>query len=591
MNNLKVLCVHGIGHQESHLDWQSKWDAAIKTGIAQWNPEMAVQCEFVAYDDIFGATAMTPHGTVEGVGRLLLNGFIYGIGDLFHRRRGFGEIPERVKWYAGMVTQWAEDEKLRTKCRERLFDAIAATDPDVVCAHSLGTLVAYDLFVHPPETAGSRKFKLITFGSQIGNPTVRGMFGGRITEIGPTFWYNLYNKEDQVFVVSLSVPSEMYVQVDTPSDLGHDAIGYLTHPNTNARVWRDIAARREGSRQLTRRALSSERPSEKKQGQHRALLIGINDYPNPEDRLEGCVNDVFLMSSVLQECKFKPDDIRVVLNERATAEGIRERMEWLLADPLPGDIRFFYYSGHGAQIAGYGPGDSVDRMDECLVPHDFDWSRKTAFTDDNFFDLYSQLPYETIFVTVFDCCHSGGMVRQGGAKIRGLTPPDDIRHRMLKWDMGKEMWVERKIESPNRELGSDYVGEFKAKRRLGRAVSVRTLPNKQYDHARKIYDHKGPYLPMIYQACGEDQFSYEYRHGVTAYGAFTYCLARILRRYGYEGKGLTFDNLCKKIGDDLEDLGYDQSPCLIGPGDLRSKKVPWSGGESGKKRTRTRRKR
>jgi hypothetical protein len=28
------------------------------------------------YDDILGETAMTPHGTVEGVGRLLLNGLV-----------------------------------------------------------------------------------------------------------------------------------------------------------------------------------------------------------------------------------------------------------------------------------------------------------------------------------------------------------------------------------------------------------------------------------------------------------------------------------------------------------------------------------
>src|SRR6266513_1678110 len=105
MSSLKVLGVHGIGHQESHLDWQSQWHDAIEAGITRWDGNIAVQTDFVAYDDIFGETAMTPHGTVEGVGRLLLNGFIYGIGDFFHRRRGFGEIPERIKWYAGMVTQ------------------------------------------------------------------------------------------------------------------------------------------------------------------------------------------------------------------------------------------------------------------------------------------------------------------------------------------------------------------------------------------------------------------------------------------------------------------------------------------------------
>jgi hypothetical protein len=588
MSTLKVLCVHGIGHQESHLDWQPQWTAAIQQGIAHWDQGMIPETTFVAYDDIFGATPMTPHGTLEGVGHLLLNGFIYGLGDLFHRRRGFGEIPERIKWYAGMVTQWAEDETLRKECRDRLLKAITDTNPDLVCAHSLGTLITYDLLVHPPEKAGSLKFNLLTFGSQIGNPTVRGMFGGRITEIGPSFWYNLYNERDPVFVVSLKVPSSAYLQVDTPSALGHDAIGYLSHPNTIARVWRELAARRPASKALTRRALTSVSTERAKAaGERRALLVGINDYPNPKDQLEGCVNDVFLMSSLLQECGFPADSIRVVLNKRATAKGIRERIEWLLADPLPGDFRFLFYSGHGAQIAGYGPGDTVDRLDECLVPYDFDWSRETAFTDDHFFDLYSQLPYDTTFVTVFDCCHSGGMVRQGGAKIRAVTPPDDIRHRMLKWNSDKEMWVERKIESPNRELGSEYTGESGAKRRLGRAISLRSLPNKDYNRVRKTYRHKGPYLPMIYQACGEDEYSYEYRHGVSSYGAFTYCLSAVLRRHGHQGKALSFDELAKRVGKDLHELGYDQTPCLVGPTGLRSQKVPWQGAGS---KTRVRRK-
>ena len=36
------------------------------------------------------------------------------------------------------------------------------------------------------------------------------------------------------------------------------------------------------------------------------------------------------MSSVLQEIGFDPEDIRVVLDERATGAAIRERIDWLL---------------------------------------------------------------------------------------------------------------------------------------------------------------------------------------------------------------------------------------------------------------------
>jgi hypothetical protein len=62
-----------------------------------------------------------------------------------------------------------------------------------------------------------------------------------------------------------------------------------------------------------------------------------------------------------------------------------------------------------------------------------------------FNDLYAQLPYETAFLAFLDCCHSGGMTRAGGAKVRGLNPPDDIRHRMLKWNRERELWEPRKL--------------------------------------------------------------------------------------------------------------------------------------------------
>jgi arylamine N-acetyltransferase len=70
--------------------------------------------------------------------------------------------------------------------------------------------------------------------------------------------------------------------------------------------------------------------------------VGINDYPNLADRLEGCVNGVFEMSAVLQELGFDPSNIRVMLNEGATAQGVKERLHWLLEGARPEDLRMFY---------------------------------------------------------------------------------------------------------------------------------------------------------------------------------------------------------------------------------------------------------
>ena len=107
------------------------------------------------------------------------------------------------------------------------------------------------------------------------------------------------------------------------------------------------------------------------------------------------------------------------------------------------DQLLLFYSGHGAQLPAYNAKERVDHVDECLVPWDFDWSEAHAITDKQFVNLYSQLPYAAQFVAIFDCCHSGGMTRDGSYKARGITPPDDIRHRMLKWNPDEQMWEER----------------------------------------------------------------------------------------------------------------------------------------------------
>lgn len=133
----------------------------------------------------------------------------------------------------------------------------------------------------------------------------------------------------------------------------------------------------------------------------------------------------------------------------------------------------------------YGPTDEADRMDECLVPHDFDWTPEHAVTDKQFLNLYSQLPYDSHFAAIFDCCHSGGMTCEGARKARGITPPDDIRHRALRWNAELKMWEDRPYASPNPSLAekgdTSYLGSSGASHRIGRAISLRSMAKKQYD--------------------------------------------------------------------------------------------------------------
>ena len=584
---LSILCVHGVGVHPEGGGWQDTWRDAIEGECRSWNPTLDLQCEFALYDDIFEQADFDWRDTVAALWKLLGSGL--------RRRRGLlGTTPERLRWLAGMVVQWVENDELRAELRDRILKRIKDTRPDVVCGHSLGSLICYDALSTPAGRNAIRNRTFISLGSQIGNRFVRDQFlAGRVAPLAAKKWFHLYNPEDAVFTAPISIDDPSFEQVlaefDVPGMADHDVEEYLRHRNVSNRVWRELAApdrfraMAAGSRGV--RALAKKPP-------RRALLVGINEYPNPADRLEGSVNDVFRISAVLQECGFDAEDIRIVLNRRATTDGILQRLHWLLDGTGPEDQRVFFYSGHGAQLPGYGVGERIDRLDECLVPHDFDGSPQRAVMDDQLYDLYSQLPYQSRLVILLDCCYSGGMARDGGLRARGIDPPDDIRHRMLKWDARHQMWVPRDFKPVNPTLAADlatrtaYAGRLGITRRLGRALELRTLESSKYDALRKKFKHRGPYLPLILQACQEDEYAFEYRHGATSYGAFTYCLTKILRRHATSRRdGISFADLIRQTTRQLHELQYTQTPAVLGPKALLTANVPWIGkSKKGRKR-------
>lgn len=589
---MRVLCLHGIGRQEVTASvWQPLWAAAIAGGLHAVDPSHpAPSVDFVPYDDLFAGP----------LSRLSYADFARAFWDLasgaLARPRALLDFSDSTRWYAGMVAVWVESEDLRARLRQRLGQYITRVRPDVVCAHSLGSLIAYDMFAHDDAGIAGRAF--VTLGSQIGNRFVRGgAFAGRLEPIARAArWYHLYNPRDHVFTAPLDfgafLTAENFRQVVTQFGAAvsgfaanHSAVNagdpddaYLTHPQTRQVVWpqiaagpsaRALAAPRKAVRQVAAQAVPD----------RRALLVGNNGDGRRVERLEGCVNDVFLVSTALQECGFDAEDIRVVLDDRATADGIRERLHWLLDGADANDTRFFYYSGHGAQLPVYGPRGQVDRVAACLVPYDFAWTPETAVTDRDLVDLYSQLPYEARFMMVLDCCYAGGMTR-GGTRARGLEPPDDIRHRMLRWDAGREMWVFRDLPPLNPDLskrtaGPAYVGEAGATLRLGRGVSLRVVTDREYNRTRKELGHKGPFMPVVYEACGEAEFAYEYQHGATSYGAFTYAVVTALRRRGRVDQQVSFADLLKQTARTLRELRYDQHPEAAGPKEVLGALVPW----------------
>lgn len=583
---IRILGIHGLGDHRNST-WKEDWEKVLK-GVWPGQDRVELEFSFVTYDPVFENVDISAWETAQAIWKLTQS----GVSSIFRQKKGIiGDISDRIRWTAGYVVAWVEDEGFQKETRTLVLDAVAEQQPDIILAHSLGSLITYNAFTHPDARRASvapilQRARYVSLGSQIGNPfVIRNLTPGRIQPLEVRYWYHLYNSEDDVFTAPIRLPqADNFAQVDTYFDIDgfadHAATEYLSHANTVETVWRPITEERIDARAFGPRKVSRRHTVKVPERiNRRALLVGINEYPAEQDRLQGCVNDVFLMSSVLQECGFPPESIRVCLDKRATAKGILERLEWLLDDPRPGDELVFFYSGHGATIPEYGEQNEPDRLTETLVPWDFDWSEEKAIIDDQIFSLYSQLPWNTRLAMIFDCCHSGGIHRDGGAKARGLNPPDDIRHRQLRWDSKEGMWVERDFKRLNRQFSSDpgitarFFGNNGCTTRLGRASIIRGRSEAEYHRLkrREKTSRIGPYLPLILEACGEDELSYEYRHGVTSYGAFTYSLCWLLR----ERKRISFADLVEATGKKLAGLGYDQRPQILGPAAITASQVPW----------------
>ena len=612
-HSLKLLGIHGLGDHR-HSPWKRDWQDAIRSsvpGIEAAN----VTFEFFEYDEIFETLDITFADSIRAIYKLLSSGVRNwwketpreGRFGLARSEGVFDAARDKLRWTAGYVVGWIENEAFRRDLRHKLIDKIAQVRPDVILGHSLGSLIAYDALISDEAYTNSsvrehlaRQTTYVSLGSQIANPFVVGnLHAGRILPLPVQFWYHLYNAQDDVFTAPVSLPGvRNFRQVNSYFDIegwmDHDAVEYFKHTATVQNVWVPLiqqATRTEslslGPSLVRRRSAKSandEYTEERlwrgdRQPQRKALLVGINDYPDPRSRLAGCINDVFLMSALLQEHGYQADDIRLVLNDRATAQGILSRLEWLVEDTLPGDQLLFYFSGHGAQLPAYNAEEIADHMDEALVPYDFDWTPERSVIDDQIYQLYSQLHYDTRLTMIFDCCHSGGIHRDGGPMVRGLAPPDDIRHRALQWDPSSQLWVPRAfaVEAVE-ERGHRSWWQETATHRLGRATTLRqpvVADKMKYDAVRETVarlDHEivgervahAPYLPLILQACQEGEFAYEYRHGVESFGAFTYMLAKRLRARG-PGADSSLTHILSDVGRDLATAGRNQHPQHLGP--------------------------
>src|SRR6185312_6511996 len=129
------------------------WKAAIKARLQEAGMTTEPTFSVLLYDQLFEKYSVSTGVYLTALAELLRDGIWHSIADplanLFHSR-GFGDD---VRWTAGMVAQLCTESGLRRDLRNVLAKALTDDPPDLIAAHSLGTLITYDFLRNDPRGA------------------------------------------------------------------------------------------------------------------------------------------------------------------------------------------------------------------------------------------------------------------------------------------------------------------------------------------------------------------------------------------------------------------------------------------------------
>jgi hypothetical protein len=284
----------------------------------------------------------------------------------------------------------------------------------------------------------------------------------------------------------------------------------------------------------------------------RAVLVGVDEYEGASvPTLNGCANDVALVRWLLKTCFGVPnEDIRVVVNQRATKANIVHRLEAMIRASEPGDVAVFYFSGHGSQIRDRNGDELTDQLDELICPHDMDWDAGTYIIDDDLDAIFSGLPPGVLLEAFFDCCFWGAGPRELAPEPRPLSLRPDVRYLL-----------------PPVDIAARAEGE---EERLG----IHQLSGSETFATGNVY----------WAASNEGQAAAEDYVEGRANGIFTYWGCRFIAENmerlerGHYTRAQLLDDLCAY----LHELGYAQTPELSAPDELRAARPlfpEWAGGE------------
>ena len=156
----------------------------------------------------------------------------------------------------------------------------------------------------------------------------------------------------------------------------------------------------------------------------KSLHVALNavnpvSYAGWPGTLSGCLNDAAAMQAI---CKEQGFDVKTLLSEKATAEGLLGAIDDTARDLQPGDLLTVTFSGHGAQMRDpwgiYGMVDTLCLFDRQVIGHELSL-------------LWATFRPGVKVLFLSDSCHSGTVTRS--------TPPTDTESKLLPPEKVKTM--------------------------------------------------------------------------------------------------------------------------------------------------------
>jgi hypothetical protein len=279
-------------------------------------------------------------------------------------------------------------------------------------------------------------------------------------------------------------------------------------------------------------------------GRVHALIVGIDEYPDPRHRLNGCVNDARAVLDFLEQRVVEGQLLpKLLLNGDATRQAVIDGFRKHLGQATAGDTAFFFYAGHGSQERAPEVFWKIepDHLDETLVCHDSRTPGGWDLADKELAMLLRELAAKQPHtVVVLDCCHSGSGTRAAQWEEAVRRFPTDLRERPV------EAFLPGVLEAAERAVAGD-----------------------------SGWDAPSTGQHVLMAACRDDQEAKEYRAGTERRGAFSWFLLEALQAGGAH---LTYRELHKRAKALVEVNVAAQSPQLEASDD-KDLDRPFLGGE------------